>query len=55
MDRQHQVGSDLTSDDGDDEEETDLPPAPTRAAISKDPFYEMLASRKKKVSTLKGL
>uniref|UniRef100_H3CGV1 Cytohesin 1b n=1 Tax=Tetraodon nigroviridis TaxID=99883 RepID=H3CGV1_TETNG len=25
-----------------------------RAAISKDPFYEMLASRKKKVSSLKG-
>lgn len=30
-------------------------PSPCRAAISKDPFYEMLASRKKKVSTLKGL
>ncbi|CAG5904312.1 unnamed protein product [Menidia menidia] len=26
-----------------------------KAAISKDPFYEMLAARKKKVSTLKGL
>lgn len=26
-----------------------------RAAISKDPFYEMLAARKKKVSSLKGL
>lgn len=29
--------------------------SPSRAAISKDPFYEMLASRKKKVSSLKGL
>ncbi|XP_037546859.1 cytohesin-1-like [Nematolebias whitei] len=26
-----------------------------KAAISKDPFYEMLAARKKKISTLKGL
>ncbi|XP_036072897.1 cytohesin-1b isoform X3 [Oryzias melastigma] len=26
-----------------------------KAAISKDPFYEMLAARKKKVSTLRGL
>lgn len=30
-------------------------PSLCRAAISKDPFYEMLAARKKKVSSLKGL
>lgn len=29
------------------------PPSPTRAAISRDPFYEMLAARKKKVSSTK--
>lgn len=26
---------------------------PSRAAISRDPFYEMLAARKKKVSSMK--
>lgn len=55
------LNSDQCDDDDDDDAflEVLLPNPPSsstyRAAISKDPFYEMLAARKKKVSSLKGL
>lgn len=47
----------LYDDDGDDDFQKVLKSASStcRAAISKDPFYEMLAARKKKVSSLKRL
>lgn len=55
MDEQHQV-SVKHGVSGDPAPSLSHPPrlfVPRRAAISRDPFYEMLAARKKKVSSMK--
>lgn len=58
MDQKHQVSGASTAVAGQpNQDDVSLPARVSycRAAISKDPFYEMLAARKKKVSTLRGL